>query len=266
MNPNVSIPHDDRLNRYVGWSVGAHVGIVVFFMLKSIFFGGVPIEYERAVRVDLVGLPDKVTPQDLTPAKPLPNPATAAPTPAAEPQAEAKPEVKKEASPKLLPQKKKDNDAINLDKSKSKQKDALNRLKQMEAMEKLEREAEAERARAQAEAARKLIKGNQVSSGTQLTGLSKLQAEAYIEQVEQQIRSNWSLPQWLAKKPLTARVRVRFDEKGNITSTQIVKSSGNPSFDEIVVDTVRKSSPVPPPPEKFVRMLSVEGILFGFPE
>ena len=38
------------------------------------------------------------------------------------------------------------------------------------------------------------------------------------------------------------------------------------SFDEIVVDTVRKSSPVPAPPAKFVRILSVEGILFGFPE
>ncbi|MFN7728652.1 MAG: energy transducer TonB [Bdellovibrio sp.] len=251
------IPKNDRLNRYVGFSIGVHVLILLIFTVKA-FFAGDAIEYQSAVRVDLIGLPDKVIPEDLKPAS---GPAPEAP-PADKTEENAKAEL-----PTKLP--KTDPDAINLDKNKSKQKDAMAKLKQMSAFEKIQQQELAEERKkldALAAAKAKQIKGNQISSGSQLSGISRLQADNYIGNVERQIRANWVLPQYLAKKNLKAQVRVRFDETGQVLSAQIVKSSGNPTFDEIVIDTVQKSSPVPPPPEKFVRLFNLEGVLFGFPE
>ena len=263
------IPKNDRLNRYVGFSIGVHVFILLIFTVKA-FFAGDAIEYQSAVRVDLIGLPDKITPEDIKPA-PIAKEAQKEEAPAPAPAPAEKTEEKAKAE---LPTKqpKIDSDAITLDKNKTKQKDAMAKLKQMSAFEKIQQQELAEErkkqelAAAAAAAKAKQIKGNQISSGSQLSGISRLQADNYIGDVERQIRQNWVLPQYLAKKNLKAQVRVRFDEKGQIISAQIVKSSGNPTFDEIVIDTVQKSSPVPPPPEKFVRLFNLEGVLFGFPE
>lgn len=267
MSSTVPIPKNDRLNRFVGFSIAAHVAILLIFTVKA-FLAGDAIQYQSAVRVDLIGLPDKITPEAPPPA-PKPEPEakkdTAPPEPAKAEEKTAKMDLPKK-DPKVDP------DAINLDKTKTRQKDALAKLKQMSAFEKIQQqEQEEERKRQEAAAAAaaakaRQIKGNQISSGSQLTGISRIQADNYIGDVERQIRQNWVLPQYLAKKNLKAQVRVRFDEKGQVLSAQIVKSSGNPTFDEIVIDTVQKSSPVPPPPEKFVRLFNLEGVLFGFPE
>jgi colicin import membrane protein len=249
------------LDRYVGISVTAHVLLVLIFTVKTFLFPSEPIEYQSAVRVDLIGLPDKLPQQEEAAPIPPAQASTELPQPEIPKQATEEPQVKE------LPKKKPmtDPDAINLERSKMKQREALNRLKQMTALEKIQQELENDR-NMKAAAKQRQLKGNVISSGSQLTGLAKLQAENYIGEVERQIRQNWSLPHWLATKNLKAQVRVRFDDKGNILSAQIVKSSGNPTFDEIVIDTVHKSAPLPPPPEKFVRLMNLEGILFGFPE
>ena len=268
MIPSKSLPpNDDHLNRYVGFSVIVHVTLILIFTIKSVFFSGPPIEYQSAVRVDLVGLPDKAMPEKITPASPAP-PAPETAKPIEKPAPPQVAETEKTVKPKVLPKRKPeiDHDAVNLDKTKTKEREAVNRLKQMSAFEKIQQELDDENQKKAAAARSKVIKGNVISTGSQLTGLSRLQADTFISEVEKQIRQNWSLPQWLARKNLSAQIRVRFDEKGNILSAQIVKSSGNPAFDEIVVDTVHKAAPLPPPPEKFVRLMNVEGILFGFPE
>jgi colicin import membrane protein len=59
---------------------------------------------------------------------------------------------------------------------------------------------------------------------------------------------------------------VFIDSRGNILGRKIVKSSGNPSYDDEVLATIDRSAPFPAPPEKFVAIVSVEGILIGFPE
>jgi len=251
------LPQTDTLGRFVSLSVFAHVFLVLIFTIRAFFFNSEPIDYQSAVKVDLVGLPDKI--------QPLPAPST--PT-APEIQAPPAPKAEKPtpAKAKETPKKKTvvDEQAINLDKKK--EKSAMSHLKEMSAFEKIQKELEQDNMK-KAEAARaKLIRGNVISTGSQLTGLTKIEAENYIGTVEAQIRQNWSLPQWLASKNLSAQVRVRFDEKGELVSNQIEKSSGNPTFDEIVLDTVRKSSPLPSPPDKFSRLMSTEGILVGFPE
>ena len=241
----------------MGWSITIHVLLVLTFTIKAFFFDGA-IEYKSAVRVDLIGLPDKT--QDITAAPPAPAPA--APPAPVEEKKPAAPETKP-----VMPKKSKvDPDAVKLEKTKSKEKAAMAKLKQMDAFEKIKKDLENERSKKNSEARQKLIRGNQVSSGSELTGLSKIEAETYIADVERQVHENWALPEWLSRKTLNAQVRARFDEKGAIISAQVVKSSGNPAFDETALAAVQKSSPVPPPPEKFVRLLRLEGILFGFPE
>ena len=89
---------------------------------------------------------------------------------------------------------------------------------------------------------------------------------ADVQEKRQHIKENWTLPEWLAKKNLKAQIRVRIDDKGRIISKQLVKSSGNPAYDDIVKATIEKSEPFPVPPEKFSAVVSVNGILIGFPE
>jgi colicin import membrane protein len=110
------------------------------------------------------------------------------------------------------------------------------------------------------------IKGNVLSPGSSLTGLTKLQHDNYMSDLDTHIKQNWSLPEWLAKRDLKAQVRVLIDARGNILERKIVKSSGNPNYDEEALAAIDKSAPFPAPPEKFTAILSVDGIVIGFPE
>jgi len=218
-----------------------------------------------------VALPDKLS-SDTPPPGAAPEPVQEKPPEKAQEVAKEKPQEKK-VEPKPVaktPEKKPDNDAINLEAAKNRQKDALARLKQQAALEEIERKAEAEAKRQKAlEAVRgsaQQYKGNVLSSGNSLTGLSRLQAETYIANVHSHMRQNWALPDYLRRRNLNAEIVVRFDSQGNITEKALVRSSGNPTFDEIALNAVQNSSPVPPPPEKFVRIASVEGFLFRFSE
>ena len=261
---NVQTGNQNSLKQSVGYSLIAHFLVFLFFTVKAVFFTGDPGIYESAVKVDLVAMPDKIdnakTYPELEPEaiekpteilQPKPTPASApAPT--------------KIAVKEL--QKNVDRDSINLDAAKKKQAAAMDKLKQLEALESIQKDIESDNLKKRSQEKPKPIKGNVLSSGSELTGVSRLQHDNYISSVEHHIRQNWALPEWLAKKNLKAQVRVRFDENGNILSKDIYRTSGNPSFDEVVMSTVEKSAPVPPPPAKFVRILSVEGILLGFPE
>jgi colicin import membrane protein len=237
-------------------SLIVHIVLLAFFTVDAVFFTDEPIAFDQAIRVDMVGLPDKI------PAKAPPAPEAKSPkaeTP--KPEAVAKPEPPK---PVAIP-KVKDPDAINLQKTKSKEKAALQKLKQMEALEKIKDEMTNE-SKKKAAAAIAAYKGNELSAGSELTGINKLQADTYLADVNQHMRQYWSLPEYLKHRNLEASVLVRFDQNGNILSKSIAKSSGNPVYDEVVLAAIEKSSPVPPPPAKFVKISTVQGFLFRFSE
>jgi len=253
---------DLDVSRGLKWSLGLHVFVLIFFVLKNAFFTGESLIYESAIRVDLVGLPEKIDPKALT-AEPAPTP----PAPA--------PPVKEEAPPppaeKKLPEKinKPDTEAINLAQAKKKQQEALNRLKSMSAIDQIKKDIESEKKAKEASAAAQKatpVKGNVLSAGTELTGLNKLQHENYVGLIDRQIKDNWSLPEWLAKKDYKAQVLLKIDERGTVIFRQIVKSSGNPNYDDVVLDTIDKSAPYPPPPEKLIAIVGNRGLLIGFPE
>lgn len=235
--------YQDRFMKNIGWSAGAHVAIVLLFTLKIFLFSDESTLHQSAMRVDLVALPDKI--------KDMPAPTKV--------QAEPPPTQKKPMKAEPVPEKTVVLNPKKVD-IKKKQQDALNRLKQMSAIEDLEKQVKIEKTSAIS------YKGNQVVKGSDLRGLSLLQRDAYVSDVEKHIRRFWILPQWLANKDLHAKIRVRFDENGSVTGREIVRSSGNPSFDEAVMNTLEKASPVPKPPDKLQKILAYEGILVGFPD
>ncbi len=275
-----------KLNRYVKISVLLHVALFLAFTINATFFTEPPVEFEKAIRVDMVGLPDKPS-AELAPApaakeflkeslketvkEPPKEPVKPEPskpelvTKPIPPNPVAKTEVKPTKLPKVLP--KIDTEAINLEKTKSKQKQALEKLKQLEALEEIQKDVETEGRKKTAQAtaaAGAKYKGNVLAPGTELTGVNKLQADNYISDVHRHMIENWTLPEYLKNRKLRTDVLVRFDESGVILAKEVVKSSGNPTFDEFVLAAIQKSSPVPAPPAKFVRLSSVQGFLFRF--
>ena len=69
----------------------------------------------------------------------------------------------------------------------------------------------------------------------------------YQNRMLSSIKDNWA---WVGQKS-NLRVVVHFSIKdnGEITGLKIIQPSGDPSYDESVLRAVKKSSPLPPPPE-----------------
>lgn len=258
-------------------SLGLHFFILSLFILQNVFFDGEKIDYESAIRVDIVGLPDKI--QNQAPGEPAPSESKPAPKEEPkppEPQAAVEPETTTKLPDKKLPQ---ESEAIKLtkeknkpepsDKIKKKQQDALDKIKRMSALDKIKSDVENEQRKdtlSKLSKSTHQYKGNVLNAGTELTGLNKIQHENYVSLLDKKIKENWTLPQWLANKNYKAQALIKIDENGVVVYNQIYKSSGNSSYDDIVIETINKSSPFPKPPEKFVDIVGIKGILIGFPE
>ena len=231
---------DSELKPMLLKSVVFHIAIVLIFTVKTVFFPTDISEYQATIRVDLVGLPEKKSPD--------------------QPIVQEKPA----ASEKLTP---KPTSTATTDKKESKkeiskeQNSALNKLKTLTAIEKLKNQQEEQK-----KAAQNQIKGNVLSPGTALRGLNKLQFDEYIGSIDAHVKNNWALPEWMLQQQLRAEVMVRIDSQGNLIERRFLKKSGNSDFDQRVWSAIEKSSPFPIPPEKFVDLVGVQGITFAFPE
>ncbi len=274
MNQKELGPEQPSLRRYVKISVIAHGLLFLALTVQSTFFSEAPLPLEKAIRVDIVGLPDKIQEESPAPIAEQPAPEVEQPQKEEAPQPEPpKPEVPKPVAkveapaPKLPPLKTRDKDldAINLDKAKTKQQQALARLKQMEALEEIQKQVERDSKKKAVQAASQVkYKGNVLNAGSELTGVNKLQAEGYIDDITKHILANWTAPAYYRNRNLKTRVMVRLDESGYVLGKEIIRSSGNPAFDELVLAAIQKSSPVPAPPAKFSKIASVEGFLISF--
>ena len=67
-------------------------------------------------------------------------------------------------------------------------------------------------------------------------------------------------------KPFKAQVHVKFDTTGKILSRVILRSSGEPAYDEQCLEAVDRAAPFPVVPEKFSEKFKVDGVVIGFPE
>lgn len=275
MNPPALAKMSDDISRGLTLSLTIHLGIILFFLLKTFLFQEATVDFTQAIRVDIVGMPEKQTT--------LPPPVTATEIPKAqvpEPSpAPTKPEVQQEVAPpesvkvQPLPLKlpKDTVDLKQIKEAQAKQKEALRKLKNMTAIEKIQKELEKEKLSSiQGAAGAKVkpvpIKGNVLAPGTELVGLDRAQHESYVAALDRHVKQFWSLPEWLNRKGYQGVLIVRIDELGRVISRELVKSSGNPSFDESMLATVDQANPLPPPPEKLSAKVRVEGIKIGFGE
>jgi colicin import membrane protein len=252
----------DDLNLPLLYSAVGHLVVVLVFTVKAVFFPEAIEVYQPAIRVDIVDLPDKLPSQPPPPVAEAPKPEPEKAEPAAPPEP-PKPEVNEPEPEVVLSPKKQD--IKSKEDSKLTAAEAIKKLKKQAAIDRIKEEMkETERQ----ELAQRVsqYKGNVLSPGTELTGVNKLQHENYLGDLDRHVKQFWSLPEWLARGNYSAQVRVFIDDHGLLLKAQLVKSSGNPSYDETVIETVKKAVPFPVPPEKFRAIVSVNGMVLGFPE
>lgn len=252
---------DKKLNKYIKYSLIAHAVLFFVLIFESVFFTSTDVIIQNAVRVDMVALPDKTAPNEM----PAPAPEPAPPPETSNKLVEKNAETVKVEKTVVLNTKAKDPEAIRLNKNKIKQKQALEKLKQLEALEAIQKDIDKDaKFNKNKNSKDKKYKGNVLSPGSSLTGIVKLEVDAYIDNVHQHMLARWMLPQFLKNRNFRTDVVVKFDSNGNILSKEILKSSGNTTFDDYVLTAIQKSSPVPIPPNKFTRIASEQGFLFRF--
>ena len=259
----------DNLNRAVVISIFAHVAVLLFFILRAVIYPSEPLRLENAIRVDMVSLPDKGAkipnvPVVETKVPPPPSEAPVKPEPP-QPEQAAKPELPKPPIPKAAPIEapaKPDSTKVNLNKTKRDQEAALKRLEALEKIEKMSKSATT--TSKPASSAPKPVKGNEISKGNSLTGVTRLEHQGYLQTVDGAVKGHWNLPGYLRNGNYTASVRLYIDSKGTITKRSISKSSGNEIYDNRVLAAIDAANPLPQPPDSLSGILSVDGIVLEF--
>jgi protein TonB len=241
-----------------------HLGLLIAFTVRTFFYEPQDLNLDRAIRVDLVDLPDKMATLPPMDAAPTTESTQAPPvTPEAKP-IEAKPTEKTTSKPLPEPKSQKINLSDSAKQKHSSKHDQEAAIKRLEAMQKLEAMMQDKSASNARKAA--LIKGNVISNGSSLRGTARLDNDNYKSLLDEHVHRHWNLPQWLASANLKARIIVYIDDRGNVVRKQISRSSGNQVFDERVTLAIENASPFPAPPRQLANLLAVEGIEFGFPE
>ena len=223
----------------------AHICIFLFLLFAPQVFRPKSIEIKEAIRVDMVGLPDIKRPQAPARQKPQKETKKSAPKkPKPKPPKPKKPEPKK---PKVKKELKK------VEKTKAKPNPQQTKTAQSQAIENLREE-------------KPRYAGEQISKGESQEGeVSALLISAYSARIRAHLNRNWNIPQFLADKNLRATMVIYINKLGQVTRIELEKTSGDESFDQIVIETIRISSPLPEPPQELIYSLSREGIGFNFP-
>lgn len=240
-------------------SAALHVVVALILTVRAYIFPSEPLRIESAIRVDIVGLPEKS--QSLPP--PIEAPVPEAPKPEAVPETTkdlppvevARPVTQPKDPPVVLKPKKPD--------PKKQRKDQESALKRLQALAKLDQQARADAAQkaiAAAKNAQAAVRGNQLSKGNSLSGLTRLDHAKYLDELEARVKSQWRPPKFLASAKLRVRVILLIDETGMITKKSIVQSSGNNVFDESALQAIEAAQPLKAPPESLQGLLSTQGV------
>lgn len=192
-----------------------------------------------ALRVDIVGLPDRKI-IDLTPPAEEPQNSTESTSTKPTPPTNEKVVSLKE-SPKKEPTK------------KNQLKSAIDRIKALSSIE------DSTPTRKKQTPTKYL--GNKLSAGTSTSGDATEDGDVYLGNMRDKLQSNWNLPLWLSKQDLRATLHLVLDRAGNIQQLRVATTSGNPQFDDYCLKTVRQSAPFSRPPDNWVG----EVIQLGFP-
>lgn len=257
----------DQFSRFLFISVLLHLSAGLIWVIQNVIAPDETVTYQKAIRIDMIGLPDKVTQDQLQPVVKPSQPANS----------EVASEKKNEATPKSPPKKspselgpakaeKAKAQAVNKKGTEGNNRLGNAKISQLSALEKLEESMAVEAAQNQ-QLKKLMFKGNAIVEGSSLSGLDKIEAEDYVGSVESHVRSFWRLPQWLSNlKKMRAKALVKWDTRGVPVLIQIIESSGNDEFDEVVMQTLQNAVPYPAPPDRFALLMRRQGVVFGFPE
>ncbi len=241
-----------------------HLLVISFFIVKLLVFSKPLIDLSQAISVNLSDLKiaDKL-PEKYVP--PVAEEPQAKIEPAEEPDVAPEKEKPATKKPEKLPVKPvPEKEEVNLSKVKNKQKEALDKIKKMSALAKIEQELKDE---SQKNAKPNVKKApRMVAAGSALTGLDKIAAAQYLQLLDARIKETWTLPQWLMSKNLKAQVLVKFNTLGQIIATKLLVSSGNSTYDNYCLQAINNAAPFPKAPDKFSEKFSVDGLVVGFPE
>lgn len=252
-----------ELKPYFKLSLGFHLFLFLFFGVKVLIFPDLSdLDQDGTLKVDMVALPNKEDNKVLTKEKEAPKEEEIKPEikPEKKPEpkvAEKKPDLK--PSPKAAPKKPEAPKIVD-------ESGAFQKLKELEAMKRLETAQTQEVAKqAQEEAETAAIKGNRVAVGDSITGLNKIQYTNYKVILYEAVKNKWNLPSWIQDGNLFAEALVKISETGHITEMNLTTSSGNTMYDKYVLEAITSASPFPAPPDKFVNIVGVRGVVLRFP-
>lgn len=255
----MTLNREEHIFSGISLSVALHAALVSFFLIKTVFFKVEEIDYKAAIHVDLVGLPDKLDPNQEISTQPKEDATKNTPPPTHKAEEKVKEMV--------LPQKQtQQTDAIKLKETKKSQKEALEKLKRESALEKIREDLAKEHISNLAKkSSAKTIKGNVVSQGSALQGLAKLELNEYATTLDHHIKKSWLLPEWLSGKNYQTQVRVFISKSGSLVGKNIIQSSGNNEYDQAALSTIDSSAPFPPPPEIIAESIENRGFVVFFP-
>lgn len=249
--------HEHDFKKSFGLSLALHGAVLSAFLIKFLFFSEPLIDFSQAISVNVGDfkesnkLPEKAQPQVIE--EKLPEKTEEEPVK----KAVARPAVKEVVKP----------DTVKL--NKTKQKLALDKLKKTSALEKIKQDlknSSIAKIKSHEKRANTVTKPRVIAAGSALSGLDKLQANTYLQEIDQYVKNFWSLPQWLINKPLKAQALVKFNMEGQILSSIIISSSGNSSYDQYCLKAIENAAPFPKVPEKLTEKFSIDGVVIGFPE
>lgn len=244
-------------------SLLAHATLAVFLLIRAAVAPPDSIPLPPTLRVDIVGLPDQLKSEAETLAPQSQQETNASLSPPAQP---AEPDddamvapTPKKAAPKAKAQERSPEKVASKPKVErdKKLKSALNRIKSLAKISDFETPSPKGGV---------LIKGNRISRGTSLSGDARESSTlSYDDTVRVHLQQNWSLPVWLARQDLKAKVMVRIDSRGRLVDWHFTQASGNPQFDEQVKRALRESEPYPRPPQNDAQRVALQGLRFAFP-
>jgi colicin import membrane protein len=84
----------------------------------------------------------------------------------------------------------------------------------------------------------------------------------YTQQLQRRVQESWIVAE---KKPgLLAAVSFKIQTDGDVQEVELMKSSGDNTFDQSVLRAVRKAAPFPPPPQTYTQEFTTQKIVMNF--
>jgi len=211
---------------------------VVHIVLATVLFLGVrwQVHPPSTVEVELVDAPPPPPAPVVEAPKPPPPPKV---EPEVKPPPVPKPDIVLREKPKPKPEPKKVPPA--------KPKDDLELKKRMQ--EQLAMEQKALDQQRQERQLRELLAAQKADAARKASAARASALGEYIARIQSKVRGNWILPQELQGNP-EAIFLVTQLPTGEVLLIKLLKSSGNPAYDQAVERAILKSSPLPLPSDR----------------